>query len=175
MNNQDDVYIDSYNLKNIVFKKNKKNFAVYESQKGVNRTITIKLLGMKVPFGVEKYGFKELINFEFLNKDTNNYSLNNYNKIKQLDNYFKQLDKFNDKNYRSCIRERDNYDPLLRVHLKKKSKNILTTVIAKDGSSYSIFGIKNRLCNIDIEIQNVWTTDSTFGILFCVKNIKLLS
>ena len=170
-----DVYIGDYNLKNIVLKKNRKNYSLYEFKDGVNRVITIKLTGMKIPFGVEKYGYKELINFEFLNKDKYNNSLNNYNKIKQIDSYFRGLKDFNDKYYKSCIKERDDYDPLLRVHLKKRGKNILTTIQSKNNTPVSVYELKNALCCIELELQSLWTTDDSFGLLFCVKNIKLLN
>ena len=152
----------------------KKNYTIFEEINGSRNSIKFKLYGMKCPFGIEKYYFKEIINFEFLKKDSNNNMLNNYNKIKQLDEFFNNRDEFHGKQYMSCLRIRDNYDPLIRTHIKQK-KNILTIVTNKNNDQDTLLNIKNKLCTIELEIINLWVTDTDYGLTLCLNNVHYLS
>ena len=169
-----DRYIDSHNLENLKVVKMKKNYTIFEEIGGYNKPIVFKLSGMKCPFGIEKYFFKEIINFEFLNKDGNNNMLNNYSKIKQLDEFFRDRDEFNGKQYMSCLRPRDDYDPLIRIHVKQK-KNILTKVTNKNNQIDTLFNVKNKLCTIDVEIINLWTTDINYGLTLGLNAVHYLT
>ena len=169
-----DRYIDSHNLENLKLIKMKKNYTIFEETKGVRTPIIFKLYGMTCPFGIEKYCFKEIVNFEFLKKDNNNNMLNNYNKIKQLDEFFRDRDEFNGKQYMSCLRHRDEFDPLIRTHVKQK-KNILTEVTNKNDQIDTLLNAKNKLCIIDIEIINLWTTDINYGLTLGLNKVHYLT
>jgi len=171
--------IDGNNLLNIFLIKMKKTYAIYERISNGDRRIKLSLNYLDIPFGIETYNYKEIVNFEFKNKDTNNIVLNCYNKIKQLDNYFRtklieQYSDFRNKQYVSCLRSNDKYNPLLRTHIKKKSKNMLTRFREKDEDVFPNT-IKGKKCKkIILEVNNLWITDSSYGLVLYIDELTFI-
>ena len=182
--------MDEINLMNMVFKRSGKKYCVYDKSpydKEYNKYV-IKLTNMKCPFGVEKYNYKEIINFEFLGSKKNNQMLNQYSLIKQIDSFLRNIkeetlenyinydmyDDINEKHYMSCLKEKRGFDPLIRVHLKKKAKNILTEV-SKDGTYYDLNNIKGEMCNLTIEIGDIWINEYNYGLVLYVSEIEIIN
>lgn len=166
-------YLDSHNLDNLVLTKIKKNYLVHERKNNTLVPIIFKLENVYCPFGVEKYQFKEIVNFEFKDKSTNNTVLNSFSKIKQLDEFLCDRDEFLNKNYLSCLRQRSNYPWTIRTHIKQK-KNLSTIVKDKNNNEHTILDIVCKKCNVYLELSSLWCTDSNYGIVLCINEIELL-
>jgi hypothetical protein len=164
------IFFNNYNLKNTLFipEKTKYRIVNVDLNKKVSK-MTFKLNNVKMPFGVEKYNNKNIINLEFTNE--NNDDSNDYSKICLFDKYMKNLSEessvfklpnellelIKTKQYMPIIKQRSkNYKPLLRTHVKGK----LTEEI--EGSKEKI--------SVDIELGQLWTTQYHYGVIFYILN-----
>jgi len=183
-----DEYQNDQDLKNVIFKRVGKKYCIYNRSpyKNTYEKYTFCFKNMKSPFGIEKYNYKEIVNFEFTGHRKNNEMLNQVNSIKQLDNFIKNIqdmelnnskcvsmcEDIEEKQYLSCIRDRNGFDPLIRLHLKKKAKNILTEIYFKQNSSTSI---KDKMCNVKFEVGDVWINDYGYGLILYISEIEVLN
>jgi len=167
------------NPDNFVIMPQRKTFVLFEKKYGKYEKVKIKLFNIYIPFGIEKYAFKEIINLEL--KDVNNTGYNNITKIKQLDelmrnkeeiskhdDYFKE--QIIDKQYKSCLKEDNNI--LLRTHTKKQGR-VMLTKISKNDEFVPSTDIKGHYCDIELELGNVWTNEYHYGLTFICNNIIL--
>lgn len=165
--------MNEINLDNIYLVKSKSNYIIYSDHKKKDR-IQLKLCNVRCPFGVEKYMGKEIINFEFQNKKNDNISINNYNTIIIIDNYFKKISKELDNvGYMSCMRCTYGCDPLLRTHVSSKN-NLITTIVKKENENLSIYDIKDKFCDIVIELSSIWKRTDSYGLIITIKEIELI-
>lgn len=174
---------DNYDLKNMMITKKGKSYITYIL--GLEKQfipLKFKFNNVKIPFGIEKYNYKYIINIEFIK---NNTHMNYVNNIKAIDSVMKNLyvnkDNYNkisndfkenikNKQYSSCLREKVNMNPLLRTHLKMRSNKIITTINNTD----NIMNLKNNFCNIDIQLTNIWSTPYNYGFVIYINNIDIL-
>ena len=155
--------IGEYNLYNIKFVKDKKNYRIYHK----NKLVTISTPFMYIPFGIENYKYKNILNIEF--KDNNNDIHNLCAIIKQIDKFFRKLSyddnltylKVNVKNkrYISCMRYK--IKPLLRTHLKKQ------TIICDKDNKY-VKNIKGKSGKFVLHMGTLWVTKDSYGLIWYV-------
>lgn len=144
---------------------------------------------IKVPFGVEEYAKKDIINLEFTDYQKNNDVFNFITQIEQLDDFLSRLQNIDDNNdeffsksfvfninkdvlydikgkqYVSCIRRNKGiYDPSLRTHLRKKGKTIQSKVY-KQKEQISVFDIKKHFGFFTIELGTLWTSSDQYGLV----------
>jgi len=178
-------------LKNIILVKNKNNYEIYEkafmaglaaNPISYNKKIILASPPLKIPFGIEIYNYKKLINFEFVKMDTNENMHNFYKNIRQLENHFAKMDtiELKNKQFVSCIKPRpgnnggDDFDPLLRIHLKTRSDKILTTFHDKNNIMLmSLNDIKNKYTNCTIEVGVLWISYYNFGLTFYLNDCRM--
>ena len=176
--------IESTNFYDIQLISQKKNYQIFFKNYGKATRFRLKTPLMKIPFGIEKYNFKEIVNLEFIN--TKNNDVQNFlSSIKEIDSFFFKLkyqnfyndldckineNNFLDKYYISCLRFKDNFNPLLRVHLKK-NKNAIKSIFYKKDSSEEInpYNIKGSIGTFTIEIGNIWFSNTDFGLIWYIN------
>ena len=174
---------DNYNLKNMMITKKGKSYIAYILEMGKQFVpLKFQFNNVKIPFGIEKYNYKYIINIEFIK---NNKHLNYVNNIRAIDNVMKHLyenkDDYNkisngfkedikDKQYSSCLREKVKMNPLLRTHFRMKSNKI----IKKINNTDNIMNLKNKFCNIEIELVNIWTTQYNYGFVIYINSIDVI-
>jgi hypothetical protein len=150
---------------------------------------------MRIPFGLEKYLHKEILNLEFSNlNEDNNEMYNFFTQIKQIDRFMQKLqwneyiqnnmvtnipknllESIKDKKYMSCIKYRPNkFDNLLRVHIKKRGHTISTTFVNTDNEKILTDEIKERSGNFILEMAFIWVSKDNYGITWYVTAGKLL-
>jgi len=119
------------------------------------------------PFGVEKYNNKDILNLEIENNS--NYNNNIISLLKELDEYFNDLTKTDQKffhlNYTSFLKNNGNNKFIIRTHLSKKLK-----IKAKNNDPKSII-FKNNSFSIELEFSNVWVYNNSFGLILTVNLI----
>jgi hypothetical protein len=188
--------IGDYNFNEIFFLKQKNNYKIYIRNKKNNEKIKIISPLLKIPFGSEKYQGKEIINLELSNYKSDNNIYNFFSLIKSIDNFFEKIswsdfiknnlqnkiseDLLNDlknKKYISCLKNRpNNFDPLLRTHLRHK-KNVNSKFFKIENSIQKIISsndLKNESGNFVIELDFLWTTKTNYGICFYINAAKLI-
>ncbi len=152
---------------------------------------------MKIPFGIEKYFFKDIVNLEFLNFENNNYCKNFYSIICQIDSFMSKLswnnsfqkelnlddnllNELKNKNYVSCLKTRpNNYDPLLRTHLSKKGSQIVTQFFTEDINKRKSFinnnELEKKIGYFVIELGSLWINNDNYGLTWILKAGKIIN
>lgn len=188
--------IGKYNLYNMILKKQKKNYQIMVKYFGKPDKIRFKLSWLKSPFGVEQYAHKEIVNLEFLNHLKNNLSHNNYAVFKQLDDMLgklntkahdidnfiylttDQLNALNGLHYSPLIKQRPNeFDPLVRLHLKKVKDTITTKCYKKVNDKLeeiSVFEIKGHMVEVDLELSSLWVSNDSYGVVIVINKIVVI-
>ena len=196
--------VDKYNLFNLIFIKNKKNYSIlikdWQEINGKKKKITKKVLFktplMTIPFGIEKYFFKDIINLEFLNYEKDNICKNFYSLICQIDNFMSKIlwnnkfqnelglednfiNELKNKKYLSCIKIRpNNFDPLLRTHLSKKGNQINTQFFTEDidkkKSLININNLEKKIGYFVIELSSLWINNDNYGLTWIIKAGKII-
>lgn len=182
--------IGTFDLMNITFAENKNNFGIFIKDNDYKK-MTLKTPIIKIPFGIQEYFHKDIINIEMTNYETNNYVYNFFTTLKQIDTFFKNLqnddfinnlnysvsptfkESIKGKNYLSCIKMRDKFDPLYRTLTKKRGSVILTKFYDKDNKEINPFNIKNRKGSMELELAFLWTTKTDYGISWFLNNAEL--
>ena len=141
--------IDKYDLLNIALLPNRKNYKVNYVGKSGHKNIVIETLAMKIPYGVEKYNYNQILNIEFSDIKKNDMMYNKYIIFSTVDSFFSKLTynkklqrKFGvclyNKSYIPSIRT-SRLSSLLRTYIKKN-----TVFCDKDGVSINKKDIKSK-------------------------------
>lgn len=182
---------------NIIFLKKNKSYKPQLISFGKKINICFNINNVKSPFGMELYNGKYILNIEFTNYDNNNEIYNIYNEIKSFDdillnlcseNMIKKfkfeipndmLEKIKGKTYISCIKQNEKSKfPMLRTHIKKLGNNIKTIIYKKQNNiniSTDSSEIKNNICRFVIEIDSLWTNETSYGFLFMLNLCQILN
>jgi hypothetical protein len=187
------LYFCSFDTQRIKIIQNRNIFNCLYHEFAKNDTTMIFTMRAKIPFGVELYSNRYILNLELFNKDKNNDVNNMYVQLKKLDIFMRSLsnisefpeefqlpkyipnyvlDKFVYKNYIPCVRDRKDYDPHLRTHLKY-SKNKVTTIFEKTTDNYlpdiwDASKIKGKMGTFDLHIAFLWFTQTDYGLKIIV-------
>jgi hypothetical protein len=166
---------------------NKNAISTYKLLTTVNEmpmNMMIKLIGVRLPFNIQKYNSNYYLNVELFKSDTN-YD-DNINKINSFENLVKSKfsDNLTEKQFISAIKTRSNE----HVHIKlmcKKNKNsiIIDTVDKRD--NYNAIDLSNLKeshidndCRYDVVVkpEYLWQSEDnsniTFGLNFFVVKIQ---
>ena len=194
--------IENYDFFNLFFLKTKNNYKIFNrSQKNsVSLSEKLKFVSpiLSIPFGVETYLGKEVLNIELTNLKKDNKIYNFYNMLKTIDNFFEKLswnykiqkgiksalpsDLLNllkNKKYVSCIKNRpNNFDPLFRTHLKR-NKKIMSSVFFKfeDNNKNKVIiatdELKGKKANFILELEFLWIKNDNYGLGWYVNAAKI--
>ena len=129
------------------------------------KNLVINLKDCIIPFGLEEYNGKYILNFEIgKNKEFNDLILKLESEINNLlENSF---------SIKSVLSKRDNYDILCKGHIKKNRNKIITKFI-KDKNELSIFSLeKGKSYNLELEISGIWIYKNNAGYYINIINIR---
>jgi hypothetical protein len=161
-----DENIININILNISFVKETKNF--YNLCHN-NKHINIEVLDGVIPFGIEKFNNKIILNIELL-KSNQNYNI--ITKIESLENELKK--KFVHYNLMSVIKPSRTgiNDRIIRTHYTNSTE---CYVLDKNKKKMIIdeCNLTNTNCDINLSINGIWTNDNYFGLYIVVNNIKI--
>jgi hypothetical protein len=175
------------NFFNVMLVAQRKNYLIFLYKDKIKHKINFTTPKLSIPFGVELYNNKQILNLEFKDRTKNNDVNNFLIYMKQIDAYFKDM---------PSDAEKDNYDyrlisantksylkifypsikdrviPQLRLHLTKTTefykldtngnKELLTS---KD--------IKGKEAQCEIELSHVWVNKDSYGLLWYVKSCQI--
>ena len=179
---EDNILFYEFNLNKLVFQKKRKTYFIYEFDNFKTRNIKFKSVRMHIPFGIEKYNSKFILNLEFYDYDKNNYTYNQIMEIKNLELYFKDLldkkislslkEDLENKTFCSSIKERKN-SFLLRTHLKVQKKNIISEFKKKD-KFIELNSLKNSYGQFQIELKSLWISKDQYGLVWVIKQGEII-
>ena len=129
------------------------------------KNLVINLKNCLVPFGLEEYNGKYVLNFE-TGKN------NDFNKlIEKLESEMNNLLE-NSFDLKSVLSKREGYNILCKGHIKKNRNKIITKYI-KDKNELSIFSLeKGKTYNLELEISGIWTYKNNAGYYINIINIR---
>ena len=172
-------------------KKNRNSgFKVFiKSTNGQLKAMAIKSPKMNVPFGVEMYADKEIVNLEFTGIHESNEMYNFHVKIQEIDRFFSRISydpKIKDeykiqsevlelltwKEYINSIKIRKDFEPLLRTHLKKRKK-IINSKIYKDNKLVETSALEEASGILTLILDSVWIKNGKCGLVWLISEGKL--
>lgn len=145
-----------------------------------NKKKYIELNGITIPFGVENYQNKNIINIE-INTKKNNKFHNTYSILSSFENELKTLrdnkicsnelkNSLQDKEYYPNMRE-SKCGQIIRTQLF--GQPIITTQFIGQKMSAPISNIKKSIANVKLELGGLWITESNYGISWYIKEIEI--
>lgn len=182
----DQYIVGNINLYNLIFTKRGKNYTIVLRNGKDLKKFAFASPALKIPFGVEKYNYKRIVNLQFIDYKKNNSLYNFYSCLKQLDNFFYRLsydttvnnhfspnliEQLKGKQYIPFMKK--SYAPILRTHLRETAKKLITEV--KQGDTYvELDDLKGVFCTAKIELGSLWITDTSYGVTWYVNEINVV-
>ena len=131
-----------------------------------NKLIDINIDNVLIPFGIEKYNDKSLLNIELIDSNNNNNIISKLDMIEnEIQKYFKNIGII-----KSLKKSKLGY--LLRTHFLKSSE----CYILKKNQEKMIIdesNLQNSECEIKLTIKGIWVTENNYGLYIIVKSIKI--
>ena len=154
----------------ILISNERSNFyKIFNSVNDIPKPIRIKLHKINVPFGMEEYNNKYIINFEM--NDSKN-CINYINSIKKLEKNICNLIEVENLEIKSVLNERNDLPILSRAYIKK-NRNKIITIFNDEDKECSIFEMKkNTLYDVEIEISGIWRYNNTGGLFLNIISLK---
>lgn len=157
-------------LNEILVSNEKSNFyKLFTSVNEKPKPIRLKLSNVNVPFGLEEYNNKYIINFEI----NDNESCKDYiNNIKKLEKNICNLIEEEELEIKSVLKERTDLPLLTRGYIKK-NRNKIITIYKEDDSEKSIFSLEKKLFyDVELEISGIWRYNNSAGLFLNIISLK---
>lgn len=163
-------------IKKLHFKKTKDmNYMIFtDSGKPM-----IKLEKVYLPFGIEYYNKKQILNIEMYPNKNNTHN-NLYSLITFLEKEFEEKN-INDNQLKNNLTNLDYHCGLKETNMNSvhfrtyMSQNPeIYTYIGKFKENVTQSSVKQRICNIEVELGTLWTNETSYGIIWYVKSIQIL-
>ena len=184
--------VGNYNFSYLRYVRDKKNYKVFTKDFNTNKYSRMRFVtpNMFIPFGLESYQKKAIVNIEFPKND--NFSNNFLGDIQQIDKFFLGLksesfrefyrlqipkdliDNIEKKLYVSCLRQKDGFQPMLRTHAKTKGVSIQSVFYDSSQNVVPIGEIKKRYAKLTLEIGPIWYTNTSYGIVLYLNGGRLV-
>jgi hypothetical protein len=152
----------------LIIKKVNDNFYRFLIKKNdQTQLIKKKIESVKIPFGLEKYKGKYLVNFELSDKK----DIELINLIELLETKIKEV--FNDTSIQiKKLFKKTDRGVLVKGNIKK-NKNVIITKYIVDNEEKSIFDLpKKTFVKLSIELSGIWKFKNTCGLFVNIKSIK---
>lgn len=129
--------------------------------------ITINNLQCHIPFGVEKYNDKLLLNIELVETNENSNILSKIDSIEKL-----IKSKFPNFGLMPC-HKKSKLGCLLRTHY---TKNTECFILKKNNEKMMIDKVNLNLadCEVNLSIKGVWFNDNNCGIYITIDSIRVI-
>lgn len=157
-------------LDEILISSEKSNFyKLFTSVNDNPKPIRLILDKVNIPFGMEEYNNKYVINFEM--NDSEN-CIRYMETIKKLEKNIGNFIENENIDIKSALKERDDLPILSRAYVKK-NRNKIITVYKEDDKECSIFSMtKNIFYQVEIEISGIWKYNNTGGLFLNIISLK---
>jgi len=137
-----------------------------------NKKIKFTLNNIVIPFGVEIYNQKEIVNLEI--QPINNESYNYISIIESIENKVKnsKLDMIKNKNLIQSIKD-SKYGKILRTHLIANPEIFIRS---KNDTKINLMksNLKNSKSNVTISLKGIWIKDESYGLLWSLSECEII-
>ena len=137
-----------------------------------NKKIKFNLNNIVIPFGVEIYNQKEIVNIEIQPK--NNESYNYISIIESIENKIKNssLVMIKNKNLITSIKD-SKYGKILRTHLIKDPEIYIKS---KSDTKINLMktNLKNSESNVNISLKGIWIKDESYGLYWSLSECEII-
>lgn len=137
-----------------------------------NKKIKFTLNNIVIPFGVEIYNQKEIVNLEIQPK--NNETYNYISIIESIENKIKNssLDMIKNKNLITSIKD-SKYGKILRTHLIKDPEIYIKS---KSDTKINLMktNLKNSESNVNISLKGIWIKDESYGLYWYLSECEII-
>ena len=152
----------------LVSNKTEGFYNIYVEENNKNKLIKIKVNNVNLPFGIEEYKNKYVINFEVNDNESCKKFTEIINKLER--NIINLID--HEVDTKSVLYKKENYPTKCRAYIKK-NKNKFITVYKLNNKEVSLFEIqKNESYNLELEISGIWKYKNTSGLYINISQIN---
>jgi hypothetical protein len=152
----------------LVSNKTEGFYNIYVEENNKNKLIKIKVNNVNLPFGIEEYKNKYVINFEVNDNESCKKFTEIINKLER--NIINLID--HEVDIKSVLYKKENYPTKCRAYIKK-NKNKFITVYKLNNKEVSLFEIqKNESYNLELEISGIWKYKNTSGLYINISQIN---
>ena len=139
----------------------------YNINDNTGKQLVINNLNAHLPFGVEKYNDKILLNIELLDTNENN---NVISTIESIEKFIAK--KFPNLGLSSCIKK-SKLGHTIRTHFLKNTECF---ILKKNQEKMLIDEINLKLADseINLTIKGIWTNDNSYGLYIIVNSVKVI-
>ncbi len=139
----------------------------YNMTDNLNQQIVIKKIECHIPFGIEKFNDKMILNIELCSSNENNNILS---KIQSIEN--SATKKFQNLGLNSVVKK-SKLGFIIRTHYLK---NTDCFILKKNNEKMMIDEVNLNLsdCEADLTIKGIWTSDNYYGLYIIVNSIKVI-
>jgi hypothetical protein len=153
------------NINDLQFYHSGKNY--YNINDNMGKQIIINNLNGHLPFGVEKFNDKILLNIELLDTNENNNIISIIESIeKNISNKFPNIGL-------NCCVKKSKLGHIIRTHILKNTE---CYILKKNQEKMLIDQINLKLSDaeINLTIKGIWTNDNNYGLYIVVNSIKVI-
>lgn len=145
------------------------------------KRIKIKFPSVYIPFGVERYNDKRIINFSFYGNNKNNTAYTNIFKLQTLNDKIKHIIASSEQ----IDTDSKEYVPFYNVSTLEFDEEMgeqymircyashTLTIIHKEYGEIDSKNIKGHSCYIDVSIGSIWVHNDKYGCMLYVDKITL--
>jgi len=145
-------------------------FKLFVSENNKPKPIRIFINNIILPFGLEEYKNKYIINFELNDKK----SSKEYEKlIRLIEKNISNLIEVDNIDIRSVFYKRNNLPILCRGYVNKNRNKIITIYKDKYNNEISLFDLKMKeIYNLELEVSGIWKYGNQAGLYIKIISIK---
>jgi len=145
-------------------------YKIFIEEDNKTKTIRFFMNDVVLPFGMEEYNNKYVINFEL---NDNKLSKEFENMIRKIEKNINFLIEDDDLEVKSLFYKKGKFAILCRGYIKKNKNKLITLYKDKDGNEVTLFDLKkNEKYNIEIEISGIWRYGKTGGLYINIISLK---
>lgn len=156
-------------IDNILISDESSNFfKLFRSENNNTKPIRLFINNIVIPFGLEEYKNKYIINFEI-----NDTSKEFENFIRNLERNIPEYIENEDIDIKSVFYKKQNFPLMCRGNIKMNRNKFITIYRNNENKEMSLFDLKKKLTyDLELEVSGIWKYRNTSGIYINIISLK---
>lgn len=151
----------------LVSHKNEGFYNIFTEENNKTKLVKVLVKDVNLPFGIEEYKNKYVINFEINDNDSCKKFEQIVNKLEK--NIINLIE--NKVDVKSVLYKKENYPTKCRAYIKK-NRNKFITIFKLNDKEMSLFEIeKNNIYDLELEISGIWKYKNLSGLYINISQI----
>lgn len=145
-------------------------FKLFISVNNNPKPIRLFINNIVIPFGIEEYKKKYIINFEL---DDNRSSKEFENTIRGIEKNIAEYIENEDIDIKSVFYKKANFPLLCRGNIKKNRNKFITIYRNSENKEISLFDLKKKeTYNLELEVSGIWKYRNSAGLYINIISLK---